>query len=43
MYEVNFYEVMVAFPCFCDEHMKVNVKPAPVHNEAQCHEGTLGE
>jgi hypothetical protein len=45
MYEVNLYEetyVMVTFLCFCDEHMKVNVKLVPVHKVAQRHEGTLG-
>ena len=46
MYEVNLYEktfVMVAFLCFCDEHMKVTVKFVPVHKEAQHHEGMRGE
>jgi hypothetical protein len=46
MYEVNLYEetfVMVTFLCFFDKNTKVNVKLVPVHNEAQHHEGTLGE
>jgi hypothetical protein len=46
MYVVNLYEetfVVIALLCFCDEHMKVNVKLVPVHNEAQRHEGTLWE